>query len=105
MAGPVGPGSTEANERCEPRARPFVRPSIREDHQGLRPSGRATRPDTRPQAPVLSPAAPKPLATRGRSIHVVLLEQHRPYVDFPPRSGGFAKVFIYLSNLEAMMPN
>ena len=32
------------------RARPFVRPSIRENHQGLRQCRRASRPDTRLQA-------------------------------------------------------
>ena len=76
MAGPVGPGSTQARERCEPRARPFVWPSIREDHQGLRPCCRASRPDTRLQAPVPRQPTRKPLATRGRSIHIVLFEKH-----------------------------
>ena len=78
MAGPVGPGSTQAQERCEHRARPFVRRSIREDHQGLRPWRRALRPDTRLQVPVTRQQTREPLATRGRSIHVVLLEQDRP---------------------------
>src|SRR3954471_3288557 len=56
------------------RARPFVRPSIRENHQGLRQCRRASRPDTRLQEPY-SPLLMKPFAKRGRSIHIVLLQQ------------------------------
>jgi hypothetical protein len=75
MAGPVRPGSTQAREQCEPRARPFARPSIREDHQGLRPCCGASRPETRLQVPVPRQRTQKPLATRGRSIRAVLVQQ------------------------------
>jgi len=45
---------------------------------------RAARPDTRQQA-LVSPEISKVLARRGRSIHIVLLQQHR--TDQPGDAG------------------
>jgi hypothetical protein len=57
-------------------ARPFVRQPIRENHQGLRSMNRAARPDTRQQALVSPHTIQIPCKGGGRSIHIVLFEQH-----------------------------